>query len=209
MSELISVGAIAGSYGVRGELRVKSYTAVPEDIETYSPLVSEDGSRSFNLAILRPIKNGFAARIAEVATKEDADALRGTVLYARRDQLPSLPDDEFYHADLIGLEVYDTGGVLLGRVKTVQNHGADDLLELQLSGSSATVFLPFTKAAVPTVDLATGRLVADPPEGILPDSDSAGILPDSDSAGILPDSDSAGILPDSDSAGILPDSEKS
>ena len=172
MSDLIPVGAIAGAYGVRGELRVKSYCAVPEDIERYSPLFTEDGQTSYALAILRPIKNGFAARIPQVATKEEADALRGTTLFAQRDQLPSLPDDEFYHADLIGLEVFDTGGVLLGKVKTVQNHGADDLLELQLAGSSATVFLPFTKAAVPTVDLAARRIVADPPGGILPGSDA-------------------------------------
>lgn len=172
MTDMICVGAIAGSYGVRGELRVKSYCAVPEDIETYTPLWSEDRSRQFALAILRPVKNGFAARIAEVNSKEEADALRGTALYAERDQLPSLPDDEYYHADLIGLSVYDTGGVLLGTVKTVQNHGADDLLELQLAGSSATTFLPFTKAAVPTVDLASGRIVADPPHGVLPETET-------------------------------------
>lgn len=171
MTDMIEVGAIAGAYGVRGELRVKSYCAVPEDIEIYKPLYSEDRSKQFHLAILRPIKNGFAARIAEVATKEDADALRGVTLWAERDQLPSLPDDEFYHTDLMGLAVYDTGGVLLGTVKTVQNHGADDLLELQLAGTSATTFLPFTKAAVPTVDLTAGRIVADPPLGILPETD--------------------------------------
>jgi 16S rRNA processing protein RimM len=173
MTDLIQVGVIAGAYGVRGEIRVKSYCAVPEDIETYSPLWSEKRDRQFTLAILRPIKNGFAARITDVANKEEADALRGTALYALRDQLPSLPDDEFYHTDLMGLEVYDTGGALLGKVKTVQNHGADDLLELQLAGSSATTFLPFTKSAVPTVDLSAGRLVADPPEGILPDPDKS------------------------------------
>jgi 16S rRNA processing protein RimM len=170
MTDMICVGAIAGSYGVRGELRIKSYCAVPEDIETYTPLWSEDRSQQFALAILRPIKNGFAARIAEVTTKEEADALRGTPLYVERDQMPSLPDDEFYHTDLIGLSVYDTGGVLLGTVKTVQNHGADDLLELQLAGTSETTFLPFTKAGVPTVDLATGRIVADPADGILPEA---------------------------------------
>lgn len=171
MTDLICVGAIAGAYGVRGELRVKSYCAVPEDIENYSPLWTEDRTRQFTLAILRPIKNGFAARIPDVATKEDADALRGVSLYAERDQLPSLPDDEFYHTDLVGLDVYDTGGVLLGSVKTVQNHGADDLLEVKLAGTSATTFLPFTKEAVPTVDLAAGRIVADPPLGILPETD--------------------------------------
>ncbi|UWR22857.1 ribosome maturation factor RimM [Sulfitobacter sp. S190] len=166
--EAVCVGVISGSYGVKGELRIKSFCATPEDIETYSPLSDESGTRQFSLALIRPIKNGFSARIADVATKEDADALRGVQLFAHRDQLPSLPDDEFYHADLIGLDVFDTGGVQLGRVKTVQNHGADDLLELQLSGTSTTTFLPFTKAAVPTVDLAAGRLIADPPDGILP-----------------------------------------
>jgi 16S rRNA processing protein RimM len=169
MSDRVCVGVIAGAYGVRGELRVKSYCAVAEDIETYSPLSDEDGTRQFALALIRPIKNGFAARIPEVATKEDADALRGVTLFALRSQLPGLPDDEYYHADLIGLSVHDTGGALLGRVKTVQNHGADDLLELQLEGSSTTTFLPFTKAAVPTVDLASGRIIADPPDGVLPE----------------------------------------
>ncbi|WP_298839858.1 ribosome maturation factor RimM [uncultured Roseobacter sp.] len=162
----ICVGAIGGAYGVRGELRVKSFCAVPEDIETYRPLTSEDGARSFHLALVRPIKNGFAARIAEVSSKEEADALKGERLYAQRDQLPSLPDDEYYHADLIGIEVFDTGGVLLGTVKLVQDHGAGDLLEIQRPGSSETVLLPFTIAAVPTVDLGAGRIVADPPDGL-------------------------------------------
>ena len=89
MSDKISVGAISGAYGVRGELRIKSYCAVPEDIESYSPLSSEDGTRSFNLALVRPVKNGFVARITDVTSKEEADALRGTVLFAQRDQLPS------------------------------------------------------------------------------------------------------------------------
>lgn len=165
--DLICVGAIAGAYGVRGEVRVKSFCAVPEDIAGYNPLHDDQG-RPYTLAVLHPIKHALAVRIAEIASKEDADALRGTQLYARRDQLPSLPDDEFYHADLIGLEVFDTGGQAIGHVKTVQNHGADDLLEVQLAGGAATVFVPFTKAAVPTVDLASGRIIADPPDGILP-----------------------------------------
>ncbi|MEO1779322.1 MAG: ribosome maturation factor RimM [Pseudomonadota bacterium] len=164
--ERICVGSIGGAYGVQGEVRIKSFCAVPEDIETYAPLTTEDGSRSFTLAIIRPIKNGFASRIAEVATKEQADALKGTQLYARRDQLPSLPDDEFYYTDLVGLDVFDTGGAPLGQVKSVQNHGASDLLEVHAAGATATVLLPFTQAAVPTVDLATRRIVADPPEGL-------------------------------------------
>ncbi|WP_227268287.1 ribosome maturation factor RimM [Roseobacter weihaiensis] len=162
----ICVGAIGGAYGVRGELRVKSFCAVPEDIEAYSPLTSEDGQQVFHLALVRQIKNGFAARIVEVATKEQADALKGTQLFAQRGQLPSLPDDEYYHTDLIGLAVLDTGGEELGTVKSVQDHGAGDILEVQRPASSETVLLPFTLAAVPTVDLAAGRIIADPPDGL-------------------------------------------
>lgn len=173
MSDLIEVGVIAGAYGVRGEVRIKSYCAVPEDIEAYSPLWTAGRAREVKLSILRPIKSGFAVRIPEVANKEEADALRGTMLYAERNQLPSLPDDEYYYTDLIGLEVYDTGGVLLGTVKNVANNGADDLLEMLLKGSSATTFIPFTKAAVPTVDLTAGRIIADPPLGILPDEETS------------------------------------
>ncbi|MDJ0822385.1 MAG: ribosome maturation factor RimM [Paracoccaceae bacterium] len=166
MAEMICVGAIAGAFGVHGEVRLKSFTADPVAIADYAPLQTEDGARSFEIEITREIKGGFAARLSGVLTKEQADALRGTQLFAPRDRLPSLPDDEFYHADLIGLTVLDTGGAELGRVKAVQNHGAADLLEILVPGHSRTVLLPFTQAAVPTVDLAAGRIIADPPEGV-------------------------------------------
>ncbi|OED48609.1 ribosome maturation factor RimM [Leisingera sp. S232] len=166
MSNLICVGAIAGSFGVRGEVRLKSFCAVPEEIEDYSPLSNEDGSQSYSLTITRSIKNGFAALLGGVETKEDADALKGLRLFARRDQLPQLPDDEYYHTDLMELEVYDTGGTLLGTVKSVQNHGASDLLEIHGPGLQSTVLLPFTLEAVPTVDLSQGRIIADPPDGL-------------------------------------------
>lgn len=164
--DLICVGAIMGAFGVHGELRVKSFTAIPEDIARY-PLSDASGKRRFDLALGRPIKNGFAARLEGVRTREDADALRGTQLFTLRSALPNLPDDEFYHADLIGLAVHDTGGVLLGHVKAVQNHGATDLLEIAVPGLGNAVLLPFTREVVPTVDLAGGRIVADPPEGAL------------------------------------------
>lgn len=164
MAELICVGAIAGSFGVQGEVRLKSFTADPEAVADYGPLSTEDGTTRFDVDLTRAIKNGFAARLSGVATKEQADALKGTRLFAPRDVLPSLPDDEFYHADLIGLTVFDTGGAELGRVKAVLNHGAGDILEITVPGTSATVLLPFTLASVPTVDLASGRIVADPPD---------------------------------------------
>ena len=165
----ICVGAIAGAFGVKGEVRVKSFCADPEAIGDYGPLWSEDGARPFVLVLDRPIKNGFAARIDGVRTKEDADALKGVRLFADRDALPTLPDDEYYHADLIGLTVLDTGGRALGRVSAVHNHGASDVLEVQGPGLKTGALLPFTLEAVPTVDLASGRIIADPPEGVFPE----------------------------------------
>lgn len=164
----VCVGAVAGAFGVRGEVRLKSFCAMPEDVAGYGPLFSEDGARHFTVTLTRPVKNGFAARLSGVATKEQADALRGARLFADRDRMPDLPEDEFYHADLIGLEVRDTGGTLLGTVRSVQEFGAGDMLEIHGPGLKSTVLLPFTRAAVPTVDIAAGRIVADPPEGLFP-----------------------------------------
>lgn len=163
----ICVGAIAGSFGVAGEVRLKSFCTDPEDIAAYGPLWTEDGSRSFTVKLTRAhVSGGLGARLAGVATKEQADALKGTSLYADRDRLPSLPDDEFYHADLIGLTVQDTGGKMLGKVLAVHNHGAGDMLEIAGEGVKGQVLIPFTLAVVPTVDLKAGRIVADLPEGL-------------------------------------------
>ncbi|SEM76559.1 16S rRNA processing protein RimM [Pseudorhodobacter antarcticus] len=161
----LCVGAISGSYGVRGEVRLKSFCAEPTAIAEYGPLYSEDGTRSFKVTLIRPVAGGLGARIAGVDTKEQADALKGITLFVSRDKFPSLPDDEYYHADLIGLEVRDTGGVMLGKVTAVHNHGAGDLLEVGVAGATS-ILLPFTMATVPTVDLGAGRIVVDPPEGL-------------------------------------------
>ncbi|MBP0482382.1 ribosome maturation factor RimM [Sagittula salina] len=166
MEDQICVGTIGGAFGVHGEVRLKSFTADPEAIADYAPLTGDNG-QTYEVQLTREVKQGFAARLSGVRSKEDADALRGVRLYAPRDRLPSLPDDEYYHSDLIGVAVYDTGGVELGRVKAVLNHGATDLLEIVRSGASQTVLLPFTLTCVPTVDLTAGRIVADPPEGLL------------------------------------------
>ena len=152
---------------MQGEVRLKSFCADPGAIANYAPLYSEDGARTFTLRITRSIAAGFSARISGVATKEQADAMKGLRLYADRATLPSLPDDEFYHADLIGLQVMDTGGKSLGRVQAVHNYGAADLLEVTGAGLKGAILLPFTRAVVPTVDLAAGRIIADPPEGML------------------------------------------
>lgn len=162
----LCVGAIAGSFGVTGEVRLKSFCSDPAAIASYGPLWTEDGARSFSVKLTRSVAGGLGARLSGVATKEQADALKGVGLYADRARLPSLPDDEFYHADLIGLAVHDTGGALLGKVHAVHNHGAGDLLEVLAPGRKAPLLLPFTRAIVPTVDLAAGRIVADLPEGL-------------------------------------------
>ena len=162
----VCVGAIAGAFGVRGEVRLKSFCAEAGAIATYGPLFTEDGARSFSVALGRPVPDGLSARLSGVETREQAEALKGVRLYVDRGRLPSLPDDEFYHADLLGLVVQDTGGVVLGKVSAVLNHGAGDLLEVARPGKPSAL-LPFTRAVVPTVDLAAGRIVADPPEGLL------------------------------------------
>lgn len=166
MNDTVLVAAIAGSFGVKGLVRLKSFTADPEAVADYGSLCTEDGSHQYDVTLVQPINNGFAAKLSGVVTKEQADALRGTQLFALRDRLPSLPDDEFYHADLIGLATFDAGGNALGRIKAVQNHGAGDLLEVEPGAGKQTVLVPFTRAIVPTVDLTAGRVVIDPPEGL-------------------------------------------
>lgn len=174
MTDRICVGAFAGSFGVRGEVRLKSFCAEPAAIAGYSPLFSEAGDRTFDVTLTGTLKNGFAAKISGINNKEDADALRGVSLFVDRDRLPGLPDDEYYHTDLVGLSVFDTGGRELGTVCKVLNHGASDLLEIQGPGLKDTVLLPFTLAVVPTVDLATRRIIADPPAGLFPENDDDG-----------------------------------
>lgn len=164
MTERICVGAIAGAFGVRGEVRLKSFTSEPDDMAGYGPLWSEDGKRSFTVRLTRPVTGGLGARLSGVETRDDAEALKGVTLWADRDKLPALPDDEFYHTDLIGLAVFDTGGVQIGSVQAVYDHGAGDILEIFGPGRKQTLLLPFTRAFVPTVDLKAGRMIADPPE---------------------------------------------
>jgi len=161
---LVCVGAIAGAHGVRGAVRVKSFTAEPLDIAAYGPLSDESGKRRF---ILRPIGESRGAVLAQldgIADRDQAEALRGTRLYADRARFPAPEEDEFYHADLIGLEAADPDGAVLGVVQAIFNHGAGDMMEIALR-EGGTALVPFTKVAVPVVDIAGGRVtVAMPAE---------------------------------------------
>ncbi len=162
----ICVGAIAGAFGVKGEVRLKSFCANPDDIATYGPLETEDGKNAFPVTLTGITKNGLTAKLKGVPSKEAAEKLKGTRLYVDRALLPEPEDDEFYHADLLGLQVLDTGGTDLGKVKAVLNHGASDLLEIA-PHKGKPFLLPFTKDIVPTVDIQGKRIIADPPDGLL------------------------------------------
>lgn len=166
MTDRVIVGTFAGAFGVHGETRLKSFCAEPSDIALYTPLYTEDG-RHFPVVVLTgQAANGFIATVQGIETKEQADALRGVSLYADRARLPHLPDDEYYHADLIGLEVRDPGGATLGKVLAVHNHGAGDLLEITRPDKPGSQMIPFSLAVVPLVDLARRLVIADLPEGL-------------------------------------------
>ena len=162
----LCVGKIVGVHGVRGLVRIKSFTERPEDLVAYGPLGDKAGKRAFEITLKGRAKGVLLAALAGVGDRDQAKALQGTELYVERSALPALAEaeDEFYQADLIGLAAEDSAGRPLGRVRAVHNFGAGDLIELAGAGvPGGSLMVPFTRAAVPTVDLATGRLVVDPP----------------------------------------------
>ena len=161
--KLILVGQVAGGFGVKGEVRVTAYTADPMSLLAYGPLLRADGSVGLTLTSARPEKSAVVGRAKEIATKEQADALRGLKLHVPRDRFPEPEEDEFYLADLLGIEVRDTAGAVMGTVKSVQNFGADDMLEIAPAAGGPTWYLPFTKDATPELHLADGWLLAVPP----------------------------------------------
>ncbi|MCX7586902.1 ribosome maturation factor RimM [Phenylobacterium sp. 58.2.17] len=167
---LIFVAQVGAAHGVRGEVKVTTFTADPMALASYKGLMRQDGSPALTIASARPTKGGIVARLKGVDDRNAAEALRGLKLYISRDSLPEPDEDEFYLADLIGLAVETTAGELLGKVKTVQDFGAGDLLEIQPK-AGASWWLPFTREAVPEVRIAEGRLIAEPPAVIEADPD--------------------------------------
>lgn len=156
---LIAVGVLRGAHGVRGEVRVKSLTADPEALFGYGPLTDEHGAVVLTPKSARPGKDHFIVRPKEMKQKEEWDALRGRLLHVPRARLPEAGDDEFYIEDLAGLDVYTGGDAPAGRVRSVQNFGSGDLLEVEVTGLPATVFVPFTRADVPVIDMAARRVM--------------------------------------------------
>lgn len=168
-ARLILIGRVAGPFGVRGELRITTYSADPLSLLTYRQLKREDGTPGLTLTAGRAAKGGIVARAKEVETRDEAEAIRGLRLYIARDVLSPTDDDEFYLADLIGLEVRDLAGAVVGKVRTVENFGAGDLVEIAPTAGGPTFWLPFTREAVPEVRISEGWIAIDPPPDVVAD----------------------------------------
>jgi len=168
-SRRILVGRFGAPHGVRGELRLQSFTQDPQAIGTYAPLFDESGRGHYKIVSLRLVKGtSFVARVEGVTTREAAAALTNQPLYIERENLPEPEEEEFYLSDLIGLAAFarDASGAELpfGHVKDVLNFGGGDILEIEPPEGGETILLPFTRAVVPELDLAGRRLVV-----VLPD----------------------------------------
>ena len=163
MTDRICVAQIGAAHGIRGEVRLRSFTQDPMAVTSYGPLESEDGARRFTIEALRPAKDHFVARLAGVPDRDAAEKLTNIKLYVSRDRLPPIEDDEtYYHADLVGLSAVTLDGVELGKVTAILNFGAGDLVEIKPGGGGEPLMVPFTDAAVPKIDMAERRMIVVP-----------------------------------------------
>ncbi|HEX4097785.1 MAG TPA: ribosome maturation factor RimM [Caulobacteraceae bacterium] len=160
---LVLVARVSGAFGVKGEVRIKTYTDNPLAVVNFRTLAGADGQHALTLVSGRSFKEGLIARAKEIATKEEADALKGLDLYAPRSAMPAPETDEFYLADLIGLRAEAPDGSPMGMVKSVQNYGAGDLLEIQPPGRKQSWMVAFSLEVVPEVDIPGGRIVVSRP----------------------------------------------
>jgi 16S rRNA processing protein RimM len=172
MAAQICIARIGAAHGVRGAVKLWTFTEDPLAVKTYGPLVTKDGARSFEIATAREAKGHLVATLKGIATREDAERLNGIELYIAREKLPATDADEYYHADLIGLAAVDAAHEPLGRVVAIHNFGAGDIIEIAPPGGT-TLLLPFTNAVVPSVDLKGGHVVVELPAEIEGDTPSA------------------------------------
>src|SRR5258707_6138587 len=172
MAAQICIARIGAAHGVRGAVKLWTFTEDPFAVKQYGPLLARDGAHSFEVATAREAKGNLVATLKGIATREDAERLSGLELYVARDKLPATEDDEYYHADLIGLAAVNAANEPIGRVTAIHNFGAGDIIEIA-PPSGPTMLLPFTNAVVPTVDLAGGRVVIELPQEIEGDDDQS------------------------------------
>ena len=165
MAAPICVARIGAAHGVRGAVRLWTFTEDPLAVKYYGPLMTRDGARQFEVTHVREARDHLVATLKGIATREDAERLNGLELYVARDKLPETDEDEYYHADLIGLAAVNAADEPLGRVVAIHNFGAGDIIEIA-PAKGASMLLPFTNAVVPTVDLAGGRVVIELPQEI-------------------------------------------
>jgi 16S rRNA processing protein RimM len=170
--EQICVARIGAAHGVRGAVKLWTFTEDPFAVTRYGPLATKDGARSFEVAHAREARDHLVATLKGVTTRNEAERLNGLELYIAREKLPATGDDEYYHADLIGLAAVTTGGEPLGKVVAIHNFGAGDIIEIA-PPHGATTLLPFTNAVVPTVDLAGGCVLIELPQEIEVDDPAA------------------------------------
>jgi 16S rRNA processing protein RimM len=168
----ICVARIGAAHGVRGAVKLWTFTEDPLAVKAYGPLMTRDGARQFEVTSAREAKGHLVATLKGVATREEAERLNGVELYVARDKLPDTDEDEYYHADLIGLAAVSAANEPLGRVIAIHNFGAGDIIEIAPPGGS-TMLLPFTNAVVPSVDIAGGRVVIELPSEIEGDDPSS------------------------------------
>lgn len=163
-TQRILIGEISGAHGIRGDVLVRAYTETPDAIASYGPLTDESGKRSFSLRVVRVTPKGIVARINGIEDRNAAEPLRGIKLYVGRDRLPDPKGAEYYYADLIGLNAVSEDSSALGKIVSVQNFGAGDLLELKPADGSATEFIPFEDRYVPKIDLQSRTIVIRRPD---------------------------------------------
>jgi 16S rRNA processing protein RimM len=160
----ICVAQIGAAHGIRGEVRLRSFTEDPAAVASYGALESEDGRQRFEIEALRPAKGNFVAQLKGVKDRNAAEKLTNLKLYVPRGRLPPTEDaDTFYHADLVGLAAVTLEGAALGTVTAIHRYGAGDLVEITPPDGSATMLVPFSHEAVPTIDIPGGRIVVVPP----------------------------------------------
>jgi len=165
MAAPICVARIGAAHGVRGAVKLWTFTEDPFAVKAYGQLTTKDGVRQFEVTHARQAKDHLVATLKGVTTREEAERLNGLELYVARETLPATDEDEYYHADLIGLTAVTTTDAPLGRVIAIHNFGAGDIIEIA-PPHGATLLLPFTNAVVPLVDLAGGRVMIELPEEI-------------------------------------------
>jgi len=161
----ICVARIGAAHGVRGAVKLWTFTEDPLAVKQYGPLMTKDGARQFEVTHVREAGDHLVATLKGIASREDAERLKGIELYVAREKLPATDDDEYYHADLIGLAAVNAADEPLGRVTAIHNFGAGDIIEIA-PAKGPTMLLPFTNAVVPTVDLANGRVVIELPQEV-------------------------------------------